>query len=70
MNAIILMQRYKKLASPPSITAFFIDLSWACSRPCCHDADDFFFTRLDKPMAPVGQTRRHRWQPTHLLPIR
>ena len=25
-------------------------------------------TRLLMPMAPVGHTRRQRWQPTHLLP--
>ena len=27
-------------------------------------------TRFETPMAPVGHTRRHKWQPTHLLPMR
>ena len=26
------------------------------------------FMRLARPMAPVGQTRRQRWQPTHFVP--
>ena len=26
-------------------------------------------TRLERPMAPVGQMRWHRWQPTHLVPM-
>lgn len=29
----------------------------------------FLFIRLATPTAPVGQTRRHRWQPTHLVPV-
>ena len=29
----------------------------------------FLFIRLVTPIAPVGQTRRHRWQPTHLVPV-